>query len=83
MSGHTVLYQVLSVLALFGLVISIYLLGVRPSQQRWGATDEELARAMPADELVSHPTFVATRAVTIEDTPEEIWPWLVQIGHRV
>jgi hypothetical protein len=81
MSSHTVLYRVLSVLALFGLVISIYLLGVRPSQQRWGATDEELARAMPADKLVSHPTFVATRAVTIEGTPEEIWPWLVQIGH--
>ena len=24
--------------------------------------------------------FNATRAVTVEARPEEIWPWLVQIG---
>jgi hypothetical protein len=81
MSIRTMLYRVLSVLALFGLVIGVYLLGVRPSQLRWGATDEEVARAMPADDMVSRPTYLATRAVTIEGTPEDIWPWLVQIGH--
>jgi hypothetical protein len=35
---------------------------------------------MPGDEVVERPNFVATRAVTIEATSEEVWPWLVQIG---
>lgn len=35
---------------------------------------------MPGDELVPHPTFNATRAITIYARPQEIWPWLLQIG---
>jgi hypothetical protein len=57
-----------------------YVLVVRPWQLRWGAADAEIARAMPGDEVVERPTFDATRAVTVEATPEEIWSWLVQIG---
>ncbi len=57
-----------------------YLLLVGPWQRRWGATDEEVQRAMPGDEEVEHPLMNATRAVTINARPEEIWPWLVQIG---
>jgi hypothetical protein len=37
---------------------------------------------MPGDEVLERPSFNATRAVTIEATPEEIWPWIVQIGYR-
>jgi hypothetical protein len=39
-----------------------------------GATDEEVERQIPGDEIVEHPTFNATRALTIEARPEEIWP---------
>jgi len=35
---------------------------------------------MPGDDIVKHPTFNATRAVTINARPEAIWPWLVQMG---
>lgn len=35
---------------------------------------------MPGDDVVTYPTFNATRAVTIQARSEEIWPWLVQIG---
>ena len=28
------------------------------------------------------PTFEATRAVTIRGRPEDIWPWIVQIGYK-
>ena len=48
---------------------------------RWGATDAEVAAAMPGDELVEHPSFNTTRAITIDAPPEEVWPWLVQIGY--
>jgi hypothetical protein len=47
---------------------------------RWGATDEELALHLPGDEMVQRPHFNLTRAITIHARPEEIWPWLVQIG---
>ena len=35
---------------------------------------------MPGDELVTRPTFNATRAVTVAAPPSVIWPWIVQIG---
>ena len=60
----------------------IYQLRIRPWQLRWGATHEEVARLMPGDEIVKRPTFNATRTVTIQAQPEQIWPWLVQIGHK-
>ena len=37
---------------------------------------------MPGDQLDAQPTFLATRAITIEGTPHEIWPWLVQMGYN-
>ncbi len=68
-------------LAVLGAVaIGVYLRFIRPWQLRWGATDEEVARAMPGDEVVTSPMFNATRGVTINAQPEEIRPWLVQIG---
>ena len=54
----------------------------RPWALTWGSTNEEIARPMPGDEVLAQPTFNATRAVTIEATPEEIWPWIIQIGYR-
>jgi hypothetical protein len=47
----------------------------------WGSTHEEIARSMPGDDLVANPTFCATRAVTVEASPEQIWPWIVQMGY--
>ena len=57
-----------------------YLLFVGPWQRCWGATDDEVQRAMPGDDEIERPLMNATRAITINAQPEEIWPWLVQIG---
>jgi hypothetical protein len=46
----------------------------------WGATESEAARMLPGDELVPHPRVKYTRGITIEATPDRIWPWLVQMG---
>ena len=46
--------------ALGAVSCGVYLRVIRPWQLRWGATDDELARAMPGDEVVPHPTFDAT-----------------------
>ncbi len=53
---------------------------VRPWLRRWGATDEEIARPMPGDELIQAARHRSTRAITIRARPDEIWPWLVQMG---
>jgi hypothetical protein len=37
---------------------------------------------MAGDDVVKHPTFNATRDVSIQGRPEEIWPWLVQLASR-
>jgi hypothetical protein len=68
-------------LVLFGILGSIYVFLIRPVQLRWGATDPEIAARMPEDDVVSEPVFDATRAITIRGRPEEIWPWLVQMGY--
>lgn len=61
-------------------VTATYFAAVRPWVYRWGATDEEIERELPGDELLNDPALETTRAVTINATPAEIWPWLVQIG---
>lgn len=69
-------------LALALLVALTAFLGVyRPLHLRWGATDAEVARVMPGDDIEPRPVFNATRAVTINASPEQIWPWIVQIGY--
>jgi hypothetical protein len=59
-----------------------YLKILRPWQLRWGATDDEVNCAMPGDDIVQNPNFVATRAVSIEAPPTKVWKWIVQIGSR-
>jgi hypothetical protein len=55
---------------------------VRPRIRRWGATDAEVAKILPGDELPAPygDRPVSTRAITIEAPPEKVWPWLVQMG---
>ncbi len=53
---------------------------LRPWYSRWGATDEEVRATLPGDALVPSPRAQSTWAITIEATPESVWPWLVQMG---
>ncbi|MFC3961572.1 SRPBCC family protein [Nocardia jiangsuensis] len=59
---------------------ALYLTVLRRPCLTWGATDEEVAAAMPGDELLPDAGIVATRAVTVDAPPAAIWPWLVQLG---
>lgn len=53
---------------------------LRRAYARWGASDEELAEALPGDEQVPDATLHSTRAITISAAPSAVWPWLVQLG---
>ncbi len=35
---------------------------------------------MPGDDLVIRPRMTSTRAITIKADPEDVWPWVIQIG---
>jgi hypothetical protein len=58
-----------------------YGLTMRSWHQRWGATDQEVAMRLPGDDLASGERLMETRAITIDGQPEEVWPWLVQMGY--
>ena len=66
-------------LAILVAVISLYVGVLKPWHLHWGASDDEVARTMPGDQLIPD-AVSATRAITIAATPDVIWPWLVQLG---
>lgn len=45
-----------------------------------GLAPGEATGALPGDELVTDPRWQSTRATTIDAPPEQVWPWLVQMG---
>ncbi len=75
-------YAMSAVGALAGMAVALggYRLLFRERCLNWGADAAEVHRGMPGDELLPAPDIVATRAITIAGAPEQIWPWLVQIG---
>jgi len=74
--------QPIALVVVFTLLVlgDVYRVLVRPWQLRWGATDAEVKRSMPGDDMVRAPSFNATRAVTIHASAENIYPWIVQMG---
>jgi hypothetical protein len=54
---------------------------LRPWVPVWGSTPQERARALPGDELVPPPLIAAwTHGITIRAEPQEVWPWIIQMG---
>jgi hypothetical protein len=53
---------------------------LRPRRSRWGATDAEVKKKLPGDELMPHPKWGYTHAVTLKAPVAEVWPWIVQMG---
>jgi hypothetical protein len=61
-------------------VLPAYLLVFRPWHLRWGTAGDEASRPLPGDDSLPQPKQSSTRAITIEASAADIWPWLVQIG---
>lgn len=61
-------------------LLGAYELLLKPRMFSWGATPEEFSRTWPGDELTPQAQGICTRAVTINAAPEQVWPWLMQIG---
>ncbi len=79
--ASSMIKRILATLTIIALVMGVYLIWARPYQLSWGASEQEMIQDMPGDQLDPNPEFFATRAITIAGTPEEIWPWLLQMGY--
>ena len=47
---------------------------------RWGATDDEVGGPVTGDELCPGARIIATRCISVGAPPEEVFPWLRQMG---
>lgn len=53
----------------------------RAAFRTWGVVPEEATKPMPGDDLVAEAEAIDTRGIDIGAPPEEVWPWLVQMGY--
>jgi hypothetical protein len=49
---------------------------------RWGTVGTEATDSLPGDRLVPQPKWSYTLGVAVEAPPENVWPWIAQIGQR-
>lgn len=57
-----------------------YAFVVRPWFLTWGSTPEERQKSWPGDAFAPGSRVTSMRAITIDAKPEEVWPWILQIG---
>lgn len=74
------LLKVIGGLAGLGVLIMVMMFASLPWMDRWGASDAETTASLTGDELVPSPRISYTRAISINAAPEEIYPWIVQLG---
>ena len=53
----------------------------RTAFRTWGVDPEEAKRRLAGDELVPEAEVADTRGIDIAAAPEDVWPWLVQMGY--
>ena len=70
-----------ALLAIAALAV-LYWFPMRRWMSRWGADASDLSRTMAGDSLLAAPTYSGTMAVNVNAPPEDVWPWLVQIGYQ-
>jgi hypothetical protein len=58
-----------------------YLVQLRTQYRSWGLVPGGNERGVAGDDLVAEADLVETRAIDIEATPDQVWPWLAQLGY--
>ncbi len=47
---------------------------------RWGTVGTEATDSVPGDELVPEPKWSYTLGIAVDESPEDVWPWIAQVG---
>ena len=58
-----------------------YIMQLRQLYRSWGLVDGGDERGVRGDGLVAEPDLIETRAIDIDVTPDQVWPWLTQLGY--
>jgi hypothetical protein len=61
-------------------VAAVSVAAARRRSLRWGSTESELLETLPGDDLLGRADLVSTRAITIWASPQDVWPWIAQLG---
>jgi protein-S-isoprenylcysteine O-methyltransferase Ste14 len=61
-------------------VVFLYVGALRAWHLGWGATAEEMTRALPGDGLVQMAQYRSTHAIAIGASPDRVWSWLARLG---
>ncbi|MDD5468885.1 MAG: SRPBCC family protein [Anaerolineales bacterium] len=77
-----ILYPLTFLLFVGGILAFPALLLLRPFHRNWGATPDEATQPLPGDAELKTAIYQATRAVTINAPPQEVWPWIAQMGYH-
>lgn len=80
MSASTKIVRLLAGALLVVVVLAAASIPLRSWARTWGATEAELQRALPGDELIARTSTDGTHGATIGAPPEAVWPWIAQIG---
>ena len=58
-----------------------YLMQLRTQYRTWGLVPGGNERGVRGDDLVPEADLVETRAIDIDAPPDQVWPWLAQMGY--
>jgi hypothetical protein len=47
---------------------------------RWGARPDEPDTSLPGEDIIPNPIWQYTHAISINASPEAVWPWIAQLG---
>ena len=47
---------------------------------RWSTVETEAIDPLPGDGLVPQPKWSHTLGITIDASPDDVWPWIAQLG---
>ncbi len=72
--------KVIGILICLAILAVVAVVLLTPQMDRWGATEDEIKATYPGDELLVKPKSFVNHAVTIHAMPEQIYPWIVQLG---
>jgi hypothetical protein len=62
--------------------VVLYWFPFRRWMSRAYTTPSDLTRVMAGDGLLANQTYSGTMAIIVNAPPEDIWPWLVQMGYQ-
>ena len=73
-------FKIAGILSGLGILAVVIMFALLPWMDRWGATEDEIAASYAGDELVPSPRITYTRVVSIKASPEQVYPWIAQLG---